>query len=292
MTPSERSADWGLPAGTNIPQRKPLPFLRRITAGMHMLPDFIIIGGQRCGTTSLYRQLTTHPCIARSRVKEIHYFDVFFNKGASWYRSYFPSLLYKYYQQFWQNRNLLTGEASPYYMYYPHAPRRIAALIPRVKLIVMLRNPIDRAYSHYHHECKLGYETLSFEDAIEHEEERLAGEVEKLLADENYYSYSHRQFSYLARGIYVDQLDSWTRYFPRDQLMIMQSEVYYADPEKSYYKVLDFLGCPGQALQASKIFNKGNYPEMNAATRNSLRQYYAGHNRRLYDFLGVDFNWE
>src|SRR5439155_957892 len=125
----------------------------------------------------------------------------------------------------------LTGEASPYYLFHPRVPKRVRELLPSVKLIVLLRNPCDRAYSHYHHEVRLGVEALPFEAAIEREGERLRGEPEKLLASDTYYSFNHQHYSYLARGVYIDQLLAWRGdLFPKEQLLILRSEDPYANP--------------------------------------------------------------
>ena len=119
-------------------------------------PNFLIIGAQRCGTTSLYNYLIQHPQIVPSSKKEVHFFDLNFHLGQSWYEKHFPEV----------SDNILTGEASPYYIFHPLCPKRIFDYDPSVKLIVILRNPIDRAYSHYRHIVRLGHEPLKFEDAL------------------------------------------------------------------------------------------------------------------------------
>ncbi len=116
---------------------------RASTHSLRLMPDFIIIGAMRGGTTSLYSYLTEHPSIGSAYMKEIHFFDVFFNKGLYWYRSQFPSSVQKYYAEHVQKRSFITGEASPYYLFHPHAPKRIAKTLPQVKLIVLLRNPVN-----------------------------------------------------------------------------------------------------------------------------------------------------
>ncbi len=156
---------------------------RATTNPMRLMPDFIIIGAMRGGTTSLYSYLTEHPNIGPAYMKEVHFFDVYFHKGLPWYRAQFPSTVQKYYTERVQKQNFITGEASPYYLFHPHAPRRIARLLPHVKLIVQLRNPVSRAYSHYYHEVNGGHEKLSFAEAIDREEDRIGKETEKLARD-------------------------------------------------------------------------------------------------------------
>ncbi len=262
-------------------------FLHRLlTSHIRVLPDFIIIGAQRCGTTSLYNYLSQHPCVVPALVKEVHFFDINFHKGIHWYRSHFPTFLEKYKQ------NIITGEASPYYIFHPHAARRIFKIIPQVKLIVLLRNPVDRAYSHYHHEVRIGAETLSFEEAIEKESERLKGEIKKMLENENYYSFNHQHYSYLSRGIYIDQIKVWMSLFPKEQILIIKSEDFYANPSAVFRRVLEFLNLPIWEPKEYKKFNYANYPKMNPATRKRLIKFFEPYNQKLYEYLGVNFGWD
>src|SRR5438874_9257675 len=180
---------------------------RGMTSSLRLLPDFLIIGTQRGGTTALYHYIKTHPCIEPATATEVHFFDKRFSKGLGWYRGHFPTRIEKYYAERLRGRALLTGEASSSYLFYPHAPKRVAKAIPHIKLIVLLRNPVDRAYSQYFHAVELGHEIHStFEEAIEGEEERTSRERERILQDEHYYSSAYKHLSYLTRGIYVDQL--------------------------------------------------------------------------------------
>ncbi len=148
-------------------------------------PRFLIIGAQRSGTTSRYEYRLVHPRVAPAARKEIHCFDLRFDKGMDWYRAQFPDCA----------GGLVTGEASPYYVFHPHVPERVRRHLPDVKLITLLRNPVDRAYSHYQHEVRLEREPLSFEEATEREGERLDGELDRMLEDESYYSLRHQHYS-------------------------------------------------------------------------------------------------
>ena len=279
-------------------------FYRMSTSQVRLLPDFIIIGTQRGGTTSLYYYLTEHPGIARALMKEVHFFDDNFREGLNWYRAQFPSSLQKYYAERIRKEHFITGESSPYYLFYPPAPKRISALVPQAKLIVLLRNPVDRAYSHHWLVTLEENETLSFEEAIKCEGERMAGEHEKILANEHYSSFNHRHYSYLSRGIYVDQLKHWMNYYPKEQFLILKSEDLYKDTAAVFQQTLDFLGVPGEELHGNKEFkqyrepNKKGYkneekpPEMDAKVREYLVAYFKPHNQRLYEFLGRDFGWD
>ena len=156
-----------------------------ITGPIRVLPDFIVIGCQKCATTSLYDYLIQHPNISSATEKEIHFFDSNYNVGITWYRSFFPTVFSKQFSKL-RKEKFVTGEASPMYIFNPIVSKRILSILPNVKLIAILRNPIDRAYSHYNMQVKNGYETLSFEEAIKNEEKRIMGEREKEEQDENY----------------------------------------------------------------------------------------------------------
>jgi hypothetical protein len=271
---------------------KPIVYFHyRLTARLRLLPDFLIIGAQRSGTTYLYNNLCMHPCIAPALTKEVHFFDVRFAQGADFYRGFFPLRLWKDIKQLY-HQPLLTGEASPYYLIHPHVPRRIAKMLPQVKLIVLLRNPVDRAYSHYHHERRKGVETLSFEDAIEYEATRLVGEEQRLQYDEQYNSYNHQHYSYLTRGMYIDQLVRWLHVFPRDQLLIVQSEQLYIEPAIVLRQVFEYLCLPAWQWKAFHRPTAPDYPAMSSETRDQLLAFFRPYNQRLYDYLSTPFDWE
>lgn len=264
-----------------------------LPAQLGLMPDFLIIGAQKCGTTSLYNYLIEHPWVAPSVTKEVHFFDHAFARGLAWYRRQFPSFPEKCYARIVLRQGFVTGEASPYYIFHPHAPRRVWVTLPDVKLIVLLRNPVDRAFSHYQHSVRSGKESLSFEEAIEKEGERLNGELEKMLADEHYRSMPHQAYSYLSRGVYIDQLKTWLSLFPAEQILILNSEELYASPAAVYRQTLEFLGLPAYELQEYRKYDHGGYRvKMDSATRQRLVAYFRPYNQRLYEFLGKRFDWD
>lgn len=269
-------------------------WLRRTTAWLRDLPDFVIVGVQRGGTTSLYQYLMQHPCVAAARKKEIHYFSLFYYRGQAWYRAYFPMRGHKDRLRRRYETDIITGEASPYYMFHPAAASRLAQTIPQAKLIAILRNPIDRAYSHYLHNLKhpeIG-EKLSFKAAIAAEAERLAGEYERLSSDIHYPGHNYRHYSYLSRGIYVDQLQRLASYFPTEQMLILSSEVFFANTANSFSQVLHFLGLPDWAPAEYLAHNAGQKGiELNPETRKYLFEYFQPHNQRLFDYLNRDLGW-
>lgn len=258
---------------------------RSFTVRDRLLPDFLIIGSQKCGTTYLYDRLLEHSSIAPALTKEVHFFDNNHHKGLDWYRGYFPSRTAL-------RTATVTGEASPYYLYHPHVPRRVFQAVPDARLIVLLRNPVNRAYSHYYHEVRMGYESLSFEDALAAEPQRIGGEEQRMLADEDYYSFNHQHYAYLPKGIYVDQLKRWFEFFPREQILILKSEEFYQQTPTVLQQVTEFLGLPAWEPQASQKHKSSPYPKLAPALREWLAAYYEPHNQRLYEYLGIDFGWK
>lgn len=271
--------------------KKGVTLYRRATAHARVLPDFIVLGGQRCGTTSLFRYLVQHPLIVSPAEKEIHFFDNNYHRRLGWYRSHFP-LSRAVAHSTRTGFRVLTGEATPYYLFHPHVPARIRRHLPHAKLIVLLRNPVDRAHSHYRHELACGSETLSFEEAIEREPERVRGELETALRDPFYTSYGHQHFSYLARGVYVEQLERWFASFPREQIGIFKSEDLFTRPADVVSEILSFLRLPELEVGEYRQWNAREYETMNPDVRQRLLDYFAKPNHRLYQLLGREFGWD
>lgn len=263
-----------------------------ITGSTHVLPDFLIIGAARSGTTSLYQYLTQHPLVIPGVGKEVYFFDKKFDKGINWYKSFFPTKLSKSRLEKKLKRNCITGEATPRYLYHPHTPKRVFDLIPTVKLIVLLRNPIDRAYSHYQMEAKQDNNELPFEEAIEQEEKRIMDDMKKMERDENFYSINFYRKSYLTRGIYVDQLKRWFEYFPREQFLILKSEDFYSKTPEVYQQVLDFLNLPKFELNSFKPYRMRKHSSISEETRKKLVDYFRPYNEQLYELLDRNFGWE
>ncbi len=281
LPPSVRTAAWRLYVQGSTAAARP-------TAGLRVLPDYLIIGAQRAGTTSLQRIITQHPAVMPARLsKGVHYFDVNYSRGTSWYRSHFPT-----------SKRLgkggltrLTGEASPYYMFHPQGPIRIARELPNVRLIVLLRDPVERAISHHRHETLRGLEDLDLMQALSQEGVRLEGEEAKLSQDDAYISHAHRNFSYVARGMYRDQLDRLYRHFARDNVLVIQSERFCSEPASVYGDVLGFLGLDP--------WEPPDYPRMNATQGidepeacRLLSDRFAEPNRRLFELLGEEYAWQ
>lgn len=254
----------------------------RATSGLRLLPTFLIIGAKRSGSTSLFEYVSSHPDVAPCHVKKgTHYFDVNYGRGWRWFRSNFPL----------PSAGKITGEASPYYMFHPLAPGRIAAALPDVRLIAVLRDPVTRAYSHFQYETRRGFEDLALDAALDREENRLAGEVERMVADPTYQSFEHRHHAYLARGRYAEQLAQIEQHFRPDRLLLLQSEAMFADPDAALARVWSFLGLPPYRLGEVEAFKAGSYDAIPDSPRNRLTSYYAEPNEGLYARSDVDFRW-
>ncbi len=259
---------------------------RQLTSHRRPLPRFIIAGAQKAGTTSLFGYLVGHPQCAASLTKEVHYFDRAYQRGTNWYRTHFPVL---------GNDETVRAcfESSPYYMFDPRVPSRVRELLPNVKLIFLLRNPVSRAYSHYQHSVRRGREKLAFADALEAEPARLAGERARLLESPFAQSNAHRFHSYVARGHYAEQLDEWLKFFRREQMLVVQAERMFKQPREVFAQVLDFLELESWAPDAFGSHNCGRYTEpMSADVRQRLGRQFAEPNARLFDLLGVRYDWQ
>ena len=218
-----------------------------LTSPIRTLPTFIIIGASRSGTSSLYFYLSEHPYIKPSLRKELHYFDRNFKvKSLNWYRAFFPIRCYKYFMKHIYKRDFATFEATPFYLLHPHAAKRIFSTIPNVKLIILLRNPVDRAYSHYYRIRnkldKKGLGRISFEEIVKRSKEKLKRGEFVLWKDEDFKEFY--RYSNLIRGIYIDQIKKWCKYFPKEQMLIIKSEDLFKNTSNTLKTVYHFLNLP------------------------------------------------
>jgi Sulfotransferase domain len=270
-----------------------------------MLPSFLVIGAQRAGTTTLFANACGHPDVEPPRAegpsvywpKELHFFDENYWRGTSWYRAFFPYAASSLGPRL-HGRRRACGEATPYYLFHPAVPDRVAETLPDIHLIALLRNPVERTYSHYQHMCKLGMETLGFEEALEAEDERLAG-LEEALArakpvrreDGRRVHHHHFHRAYVSRSLYADQLERWLAVFPREQLLVLRSEDFLARPEEVFAQVFGFIGVRPWRVPDYKARNVASYASIDPALRAHLEQGFAEPNARLSELLGADFSW-
>jgi hypothetical protein len=262
---------------TRVEPRLTPPGTRAITA-----PDFVTIGTQRGGTTSLHAYLGAHPRVSIPSTKELHFVTDNFERGLDWYLGQFPAGL---------PPGRVTGEATPYALFHPLAPRRLREIAPEAKLIVLLRNPVDRAYSHYLLERARGDELLDFSAALDAEPHRLKDEEAKLSRDPTYRSAAHRHYSYTARGDYAPQLERWFELFPREQLLIVRSEDLYRRSAETFARVAGFLGIEPETRAPFAAHNQTSGPPLDRRIRARLSRHFARLNARLADLLGWDPGW-
>lgn len=271
--------------------------LRTPTASLRLLPDFIVIGAQRGGTSSLFKYLSFHPEIVPSLRKEIEFSNRYRGEhGVHWYKAHFP-LAFSRRRAAARGRRLLTFEATPVYLDHPHTPALIAEMMPAVKLVVLLRDPVARALSHHQHMTRLRLETFPFPQAVRFEEERIGEERSKVFADPLYYSRPYTRYCYAYRGFYAEHLQRWLTHFDRDRFLPIRSEDFYADPSTALGRILSFVGADPEwrpAEFANFSYRSGpppQYEDMDTATRLFLEERFAPHHQRLIDLLGSEFSW-
>ncbi len=263
---------------------------RLLTSSKRVNPDFIVIGGQKCGTTSLHRYIKNHPNIVPPFKKDSSFFDANYFRGFPWYQAHFP-LQSKMEQLSAGGERHVTGEVTTTYIFHPLAAERTAEHLSDVRFIALLRNPAIRAYSHYQHMKRTGREKLSFRDAIDKEDERLDGVLERVEKGDDEAHMVFRNFGYKARGRYAEQLERWFQRFPRDRFLILKSEDLFDQPEQVCKQVYDFLGLPGFKLEKYENANPGRYSDADTKIIKELEEYFESYNRELYDLIGINFGW-
>lgn len=264
--------------------------LRTVTARYRMLPDFLIIGTMRGGTSSLYKYLGVHPDVSASIRKETEFFSRYYDRGLDWYQAHFP--LARDGARFRSRR--MTFEATPYYLLHPLVPERAADALPNCKIVVMLRDPATRAWSHHAHLTRLGFESLPFEQAIAAEAGRLGGEEKRMIDDPSYFSVQHHRFSYLIRGRYAEQIERWLQFFPRDSFLFIDSSSFFREPSAIYGEILSFLQLPDYEPASFSNWSTLGVPGgggMPSTLRAEVNSQFADDNERLWDLIGERFPW-
>jgi hypothetical protein len=274
-------------------QRRGFAALRtygQLTSRLRPLPGFLIIGAKRGGTTTLFRALERHPDVASmwprfAKIKSPHYFDLRYEHGPAWYRGHFPVAI--------PGRPRMVGEADPYCLVHPLAPARVAETVPAVKLIAVLRDPVDRAVSHHWDRTREGIETLALDDAIAAEDERLSGMLEAMQRGDVAASEAYEHFSYVTRGLYADQLRDWLRVFPAPQLLVLRSEDLFHRPQAVLDRVLEYLElAPFHPEAFGKHHARADRPALDAAIRERLSPRFTAANADLAELLGTSLWWD
>jgi len=256
--------------------------MRYATARFRSLPHFIIVGAMKGGTTSLFYYLSQHPQVLSGYGEEIHFFNKHFAKGPQWYRAHFP--LRKR-----VSTDRITGEATPQYSFNPLVPKRIHEMVPGAKLVTILRNPTERAISHYFHEVKKKREPLPILKAFQAEE----GRLEKILHENDFTNPVYFHASYKKRGLYGEQLQRFMQYFPREQFLVLSSEEFFSDPEEILRQAFRFLEVDENfKVRDMKPRNIGlNRTEVGPEVYEYLNDYFYPHNQELSALLGRNFHW-
>jgi len=215
-----------------VPQASPQQTARAMGSELR-LPDFVVIGAQKAGTTSLHAALAQHPQLFLPSTKELHYFSSGFDQPLASYGAHFGPA----------RADQVCGEATPYYLFHPAAPQRLAACLPQARLIVLLRDPVARSLSHYFHAIRRGNETLPLEAALAAEPERLAG-AEAMLQLPGGAHRAHQTQSYLARSRYDQQVPRFAAWQQAGRLLVLRSEMLFLEATATLERVLAFLGLP------------------------------------------------
>ena len=260
------------------------------TSPIRVLPDFIIIGAMKSGTTSLYYNICQHQNVFEAAYDEIGFFDDNYELGLNWYRSMFPTIFQKYISKL-KHQKFLTGEDTPFYFWKEDAVNRINKILPNVKLIIILRNPIDRAYSNYTDRINQGKELNSFEEVIEREINLIKKNGEKN-SKSNQIIDIIKEPAYLAKGIYVNQLELWIKKFPLNQFHILSTEEMANNPNKTLQKVFEFLEIPKENIKTPQKRKMKKYSPMNIKTRESLIEFYKPYNEKLFEEINQRFDWD
>ena len=258
-----------------------------ITSPLRVLPDFFVIGPGRTGTTSLFYYLDQHPSLSKSAYDELGFFDVNFHLGFHWYRSLFPSILTKFRIKLKTNF-FMTYDVTPSYVRRPWIARRIKKLFPNSKLIIVLRNPIDKTYSHYYLSTTSG-ETRNFEEVIKKDMDDIS-KWNINSKDDNYFA-TKVENSKLARGFYVEQLLPWFELFPKNQILIISSEELASNTKNVMSQIFKFLNLPDYKIPNIEKVNVSKYSKMNPDTRKILIDFFKPYNEQLFKFLDRKFDW-
>ena len=260
-----------------------------LTGSIRVLPDFLVIGAKRCGTTSLFYHLPEHPCISKSPHDNMGFFNDNFHLGVNWYKSFFPTI-------FTRNKiksefgNFLAFDVTTTYMEEESTANNVYQIKPNMKIIVILRNPVDRAYSQYHLNLREKAEKRSFEDAMEENMNELNKESHERYEIKP--KFSVEENNYLKKGLYAQQLRHWLNIFPMESMLILSTEEFESNQQVIYNKIFEFLNISQFEVKNTEKMEKGSYPQMKSETRSLLLDYFRSHNNELFKLINKKFDWE
>lgn len=242
-------------------------------------PDFIIAGASKSGTSSIYYYLSRHPQILLSHTKEIDFYWTNYRRGIDWYLAHFPTIT--------DRADFITGEATPNYLRFPQVAQRIKATFPQTKIIILLRNPVDRAISWHYHKLNTGLTSEDLATAIFKEIDRLATVTEAEITNTGFYDPDN-----IMSSLYIYKIKPWIELLGREQFLILKSEDFYLDPLQDMERVFEFLKLPNCTLENYPKVNAGSYNRADPGLRKTLAEYFAPYNRQLEAYLDMKFNWE
>ena len=241
-------------------------------------PDFIIAGASKCGTSSIHYYLSCHPQVLLSHKKELDFYWTNYRRGIDWYLAHFPTIT--------DRSNFLTGEASPNYLRFPQVARRIQDTFPQTKIIILLRNPVDRAISWHYHKLNNGLTSVDLETAIATEIENLSTMTEAEITNTAFGDPDN-----IMSSLYIYKIKPWIELLGREQFLILKSEEFYRNPLRVMADVFQFLDLPNCPLDNYPKVNAGSYDRTDPSLRKTIAEYFAPYNRQLEEYLGMEFNW-
>jgi len=252
------------------------------------VPDFLIIGAHKAGTTSLYNYIATYGRnFLPPEQKELYFFTEHYQKGLNYYSSFFPR----------KSEDEITGEATPDYLFFHKTPKRVKEALGNIKFVVLMRDPIDRLLSHYnfmnHTDKTRAFDPEPIHKAVRNEKNWFD------LADDSPvdFNFCYKYYSYKSRGVYHKQLKRWFRYFPEDHFLILDFDTFVSKTKEVLEQVFKFLGIeaknPGTKSQTFPVYNKNLNREndFDPETRKYLENFFDPHNEALYELIGERFNW-
>jgi hypothetical protein len=251
-----------------------------ITSPLRVTPDFLIIGAKRCGTTSLYEYLGEHPCIKKSFRDHIGFFDDNFQLGINFYKSFFPTIFEKKFFEL-KNGKFLSNDVTSSYIQNLETAEHVFSTLPKSKIIAILRNPTDRAYSEYNLHLRSNSNLSSFESHIENEMNK-----NKTINDDKHTK------DYLKKGFYFEQLTPWFKLFPRKNILILSTEEFGKSTSDVFNNIFEFLQLEKYHIENPKRMQRGVYSKLNPVMRKKIIEYFRPKNKKLYDLVGKDFSWE
>jgi tetratricopeptide (TPR) repeat protein len=242
-------------------------------------PDFIIAGAAKCGTSSIYHYLSRHPQVLLSHKKELDFYWQHFKRGVDWYLAHFPTIT--------DRPDWLTGEATPNYLRFPQVAQRIKDTFPQTKIIILLRNPVDRAISWHYHKLNTGLTKLDLATAIATEIDRLATVPEAEITNTGYYDPDN-----IMSSLYIYKVKPWIEILGREQFLFLKSEDFYLKPRENMEQVFKFLALPSCPQDHYPKVNAGSYQDVDPNIRKTLVEYFAPYNQQLEKYLGIEFGWQ